>query len=44
MRCASTAAKRIVFSSTAAVYGEPISSPLDENHPTAPLNAYGETN
>ena len=35
--------QRIVFSSTAAVYGEPISSPLDENHPTAPLNAYGET-
>ena len=35
--------QRIVFSSTAAVYGEPVSSPLDENHPTMPLNAYGET-
>ncbi len=31
----------IVFSSTAAVYGEPESVPIDEDHPRAPVNAYG---
>jgi UDP-glucose 4-epimerase len=35
--------KRIVVSSTAAVYGEPLGIPLDEDHPTAPLSSYGET-
>lgn len=35
--------KRIVFSSTAAVYGEPLRVPIDEEHPTAPTNPYGET-
>lgn len=35
--------KRLVFSSTAAVYGEPQSVPLDEQHPLRPLNAYGAT-
>lgn len=34
---------RLVFSSTAAVYGEPIALPIDENHPTRPTNPYGET-
>lgn len=33
--------KRIVFSSTAAVYGEPDYVPIDENHPTRPINPYG---
>jgi UDP-glucose 4-epimerase len=32
---------RIVFSSTAAVYGEPRESPIDESHPTQPINPYG---
>ncbi len=32
----------IVFSSTAAVYGEPESTPIAEDHPTRPLNPYGE--
>ena len=32
-----------VFSSTAAVYGEPVSTPMQEDHPTAPVNPYGET-
>jgi UDP-glucose-4-epimerase GalE len=32
-----------VFSSTCAVYGEPIEVPLRETHPTAPINAYGQT-
>jgi UDP-glucose-4-epimerase GalE len=32
-----------VFSSTAAVYGTPLSTPVTEDHPTQPINAYGET-
>jgi UDP-glucose-4-epimerase GalE len=32
-----------IFSSTCAVYGEPTSVPIDESHPTAPINAYGQT-
>ena len=32
---------RIVFSSTAAVYGEPEKVPIRENAPTEPVNAYG---
>jgi UDP-glucose 4-epimerase len=35
--------KRLVFSSTAAVYGEPIKQPIEEGDPTAPTNPYGET-
>jgi UDP-glucose-4-epimerase GalE len=34
---------RVVFSSTAAVYGDPVHSPILENHPTQPINAYGQT-
>ncbi|MFA5029885.1 MAG: UDP-glucose 4-epimerase GalE [Patescibacteria group bacterium] len=34
---------RIVFSSSAAVYGQPQYLPLDENHPTEPINFYGFT-
>ncbi|MFW5742543.1 MAG: UDP-glucose 4-epimerase GalE [Spirochaetota bacterium] len=33
--------KRFVFSSSAAVYGEPEYVPLDEKHPTNPMNYYG---
>lgn len=33
----------IVYSSTAAVYGEPEQSPILETHPTVPLNPYGES-
>lgn len=33
----------IVFSSTAAVYGEPKYTPIDENHPVNPENYYGFT-
>jgi UDP-glucose 4-epimerase len=32
---------RLVFSSTAAVYGQPIGDVLDEAHPTVPINPYG---
>lgn len=34
---------RIVFSSTAAVYGTPERTPIDEGHPLAPINPYGAT-
>ena len=33
----------VVFSSTAAVYGEPERQPIAEDDPTAPSNTYGET-
>lgn len=32
-----------VFSSTAAVYGDPIRVPIDEDHPLVPSNPYGDT-
>ena len=32
---------KIVFSSTAATYGEPDYVPIDENHPQKPINPYG---
>lgn len=35
--------KRIVFSSTAAVYGEPKAIPITEDHPLDPISVYGET-
>lgn len=34
---------RFVLSSTAAVYGEPERTPIDEDHPLLPTNAYGES-
>ncbi|MCD8024956.1 MAG: UDP-glucose 4-epimerase GalE [Candidatus Gastranaerophilales bacterium] len=34
---------KIVFSSTAATYGEPIKIPIDENHPQNPINPYGKS-
>jgi len=34
---------RIVFSSTAAVYGEPEKQPISESDATCPTNPYGET-
>jgi UDP-glucose 4-epimerase len=35
--------RRLVFSSTAATYGEPVSSPIRETDPTAPTSPYGAT-
>jgi UDP-glucose 4-epimerase len=35
--------KRLVFSSTAAVYGEPEAQPIEESTLTNPTNPYGET-
>ncbi len=34
---------RIVFSSSAATYGNPQQVPIPENHPKEPVNPYGET-
>ncbi len=33
----------LIFSSSAAVYGEPESTPIAESHPQRPVNAYGES-
>ncbi|HZB26869.1 MAG TPA: UDP-glucose 4-epimerase GalE, partial [Vicinamibacterales bacterium] len=33
----------LVFSSTAAVFGNPERTPITEDHPTRPINTYGET-
>ncbi len=35
--------KRLVFSSSAAVYGEPLYLPIDEKHPLNPMSFYGFT-
>jgi UDP-glucose 4-epimerase len=35
--------KRFIFSSSAAVYGEPDYTPIDEDHPLNPASPYGET-
>jgi len=35
--------RKIVFSSTAAVYGDPVEIPIPEDHPKRPVNSYGET-
>ncbi|MDE3179217.1 MAG: UDP-glucose 4-epimerase GalE [Acidobacteriota bacterium] len=34
---------KLIFSSSAAVYGEPQTIPIPEDHPKAPVNPYGET-
>jgi UDP-glucose 4-epimerase len=35
--------RRFVFSSTAAVFGDPEYVPIDERHPLRPVNPYGES-
>lgn len=32
-----------VFSSTAAIFGEPVKEKIDENHPQNPINPYGQS-
>ena len=34
---------KLIFSSSAAVYGEPKAIPIEESHPRLPVNAYGES-
>ncbi len=35
--------RNFIFSSTAAVYGNPVEVPIPETHPTEPINPYGHT-
>jgi UDP-glucose 4-epimerase len=35
--------KHFVFSSTAAIFGQPLYTPIDEKHPQRPINPYGES-
>ena len=35
--------RRFIFSSTAAIFGEPQVVPIDEAHPKAPINPYGRS-
>jgi len=35
--------RHFIFSSTCAVYGEPVEVPIRETHGTTPINAYGQT-
>ncbi|MBA4602994.1 NAD-dependent epimerase/dehydratase family protein [Thermoactinomyces mirandus] len=39
--CRKTGVRKIVYASSAAVYGNPDYLPLDEKHPVAPLSGYG---
>lgn len=39
--CVAAGVDRFIFSSTAAVYGEPESSPVQESDATVPINPYG---
>lgn len=34
---------KFIFSSSAAVYGEPLHTPIKEHHPLCPVNPYGDT-
>lgn len=41
--CAEAGVKRIIFSSTAAVYGEPLTAKVAETHRTSPQSPYGHS-
>ncbi len=41
--CSLTGINKIIFSSTAAVYGEPEKTPVTESTPTQPINPYGRS-
>ncbi len=43
MLCIKHGIKKFILSSSAAVYGEPEYLPIDEAHPTVPMNYYGYT-
>ena len=40
---ADVGANCFIFSSTAATFGNPVETPITEDHPQRPINAYGET-
>jgi UDP-glucose 4-epimerase len=35
--------KKLIFSSSAAIFGNPIYTPIDEKHPRKPINPYGKS-
>ncbi len=39
--CMANDVGRLVFASTAAVYGDPVYTPMDEDHPLSPVSPYG---
>ncbi len=39
--CMANDVGRLVFASTAAVYGDPVYTPMDEDHPLRPISPYG---
>lgn len=39
--CRKTGVRKIIYSSSAAVYGEPKYLPIDEEHPISPVSCYG---
>ncbi|OYT51343.1 MAG: UDP-glucose 4-epimerase, partial [Desulfurococcales archaeon ex4484_217_2] len=39
--CRRVGVEKVVYASSAAVYGEPKYLPIDEGHPTEPLSPYG---
>ncbi|MEM2293940.1 MAG: GDP-mannose 4,6-dehydratase [Candidatus Bathyarchaeia archaeon] len=39
--CLNKGVKLLIYLSSAAVYGEPISTPISETHPTNPISPYG---
>jgi len=41
--CVGHEIKHFVFSSSAAIFGQPQETPMDENHPQQPINPYGMT-
>jgi UDP-glucose-4-epimerase GalE len=40
---AAESVRYFVFSSTCAIFGEPVETPMSETHPQKPINAYGES-
>ncbi len=38
-----TGVRRVIYPSSAAVYGHPVRLPVDEDHPTRPISVYGAT-
>lgn len=39
--CRRSGVKKVIYASSAAVYGDPVYLPVDEEHPVAPLSCYG---